>query len=154
MQVTVVAGTWNIRVEAYYKEELYAVGYTTVEVKARQNTNVSIQMNVIVSDDSGSGISGGGGGGGGGGVGGGSVVAGSGDASIAIALSFAGGTDPAKGFNDKLPSTFNLSYELNLINDETPSLKEPIAVNPTTGKTTKLVDPGSYSIEVTAKVNG
>ena len=53
MQVTVVAGTWYIDVEAYLEEALYAVGSATAEVKAGQNTDVLIQMNVVWSDSAG-----------------------------------------------------------------------------------------------------
>ena len=56
---TVFAGTWNISVEAYYGNELYAIGYATVEVKARQNTNVYIQMTVVWNGDAGNGDGGG-----------------------------------------------------------------------------------------------
>ena len=53
VQLTVVAGTWYIDVEAYLGDDLYAVGSTIAVVKAGQNTNVSIQMNVVWSDSAG-----------------------------------------------------------------------------------------------------
>ena len=53
VKVTVVAGTWYIDVEAYLGEALYAMGSATAEVKAGQNTNVLVQMNVVWSDSAG-----------------------------------------------------------------------------------------------------
>ena len=118
----------------YYGEELYSVGSASTEVKAGKTSNVQIQMTVVWSDSAG--------------------IPSSGSSAISISIGFAGGTDPAKGFDDMLPSTLDLSYELYLINNKTPSQKELIAVDPATGKATEQVSPGSYSIEAVAKVNG
>ena len=84
------------------------------------------------------------------GSGGGNAAAG--DPTIAITIGFVGGTDPTKGFNDALPSIFDLSFELTLINEGTTQV-EVIPVDPATGKATKQVSPGNYSMEVNAKVN-
>ena len=64
VSATVAAGLWHIRVDAYYGEELYAVGSAEAEVKAGKTTSVSIQMTVVWAGPN-SGTSGGGGGGGG-----------------------------------------------------------------------------------------
>ena len=53
VQVVVVAGTWQIEVQAYLGMELYAVGSAIAMVKAGQTTNVSIQMNVVWSESAG-----------------------------------------------------------------------------------------------------
>ena len=52
VKVTVVAGTWQIDVEAFLGNVLYAVGSATAQVKAGLNTNVSIQMNVVWTNSS------------------------------------------------------------------------------------------------------
>ena len=49
-KATVVAGVWNIRVEAYFEKELYALGSATAEVKAGRNTDVLIQMTVVLTE--------------------------------------------------------------------------------------------------------
>ena len=134
MKVTVVAGHWDISVEAYYGEELYAVGATGTDVKAGKTSDVSIQMTVVWSDSAG--------------------IPSSTNGAVSITIGFDGGTDHTKGLDDNLPSNLSLNYELNLINDKTPSIKEPVTVDPTTGKATAKVSPGSYSIEAIAKVNG
>ena len=63
-KATVAVGTWHIRVEAFFEEELYAVGSATAEVKAGRNTDVLIQMTVVWTDSAGDANSGGGGSGG------------------------------------------------------------------------------------------
>ena len=136
MNATVVAGHWEIDVEGYFGDELYSVGSATTEVKAGRTSNVAIQMTIVWYNFDGSSSSPGG------------------NTTVSITIGFAGGTDPAKGFDDMLPSTLDLSYEFYLINDKTPSQKEPITVDPATGKATEQVSPGSYSIEAIAKVNG
>jgi len=50
ISVSVVPGTWNISVTAYYQDEVYAMGTGTAEVKAGKITNVSIQMTVVWTD--------------------------------------------------------------------------------------------------------
>jgi len=137
--VTVVAGLWQITVQAYLGEELYAIGDATVEVKAGKNTDVSIQMTVVWN-------------GGGEGVG---VVRGNrGDGIVSIAIGFEGGTDPALGFNDALGSYtgLELSYELELIDSS--GNQEDVPVDAVTGKASKQVSPGNYNITVKAKLNG
>jgi len=47
VSASVVPGTWRVSAEGYLGDELYSVGSTSAEVKARQNTNVIIQMNVV-----------------------------------------------------------------------------------------------------------
>ena len=59
-KASVVAGTWQIEVEAFLGSDLYAEGSTTANVKAGRNTNVTVFMNVVWTPP------GGGGGGGGG----------------------------------------------------------------------------------------
>ena len=48
---TVAAGLWNIGVDAYYGEELYAVGSASADVKAGRTTNVSVQMTVVWTEE-------------------------------------------------------------------------------------------------------
>ena len=53
VKATVVAGLWTITATAYYGEEIYATGAETTEVKAGQNTSVTIRMNVVWTDNAG-----------------------------------------------------------------------------------------------------
>ena len=66
-KATVAPGLWHIEVEAFYGNDLYAIGSGSAEVKAGKNTSVTIFMSVVRSEGGAVG-----GGGGGGGVGGGS----------------------------------------------------------------------------------
>ena len=52
-KAAVVPGLWTIGVEAYFGEELYAVGSSIAEVKAGRNTDVSVQMTVVWTDTAG-----------------------------------------------------------------------------------------------------
>ena len=60
VKATVAAGLWNIDVTAYNEDKIYAVGFTSVEVKAGRNTDVTVQMTVVWTEPV---VKGGGGGG-------------------------------------------------------------------------------------------
>ena len=49
-RATVVAGLWHIDVKGYYGKELYSTGSTSVDVKARQTTDVSVKMTIVWKD--------------------------------------------------------------------------------------------------------
>ena len=53
ISIAVVPGLWQIGVEAYYGEELYAVGAESADVKAGRSTSVLVQMTVVWSDSAG-----------------------------------------------------------------------------------------------------
>ena len=136
VKTAVVAGHWEISAKGYIGEELYSEGYSSVEVRAGRNTNVSVPMTVVWNDSSSPPTGGGGG------------------STIDISLGFTGGIVPAKGFDDSLPPALGLSYELFLINNANPALPKKITIDPVTGKASEQVSPGNYSIDVNAYVNG
>ena len=138
-KAVVVPGLWKIDVEGYLGVELYSEGSESIEVEAGRTSNVSIHMDVVWT-----GLAGGGGGGTGG-----TVIT-----TVSLSVGFDSGTDPAKGFNDALPSTLSLGYEATLTNNINSALKEGIYIDPGTGKASKQVSPGNYSLTVRAKING
>ena len=44
---TVAPGLWNINVQAFFADKLYAIGSASTDVKAGKTSNVTIQMNVV-----------------------------------------------------------------------------------------------------------
>ena len=61
-KASVAPGTWEILVEAFFGEEIYAKGSAKVEIRARQSASVTVKMTVIwAGGASGSGSGGGGG---------------------------------------------------------------------------------------------
>jgi len=50
VSVAVAPGLWNISVEAFYGDELYAVGTESADVKAGKSTSVLVQMTVVWMD--------------------------------------------------------------------------------------------------------
>ena len=50
-KATVMPGHWNISVEAYLGDELYAIGSASTEVRAGKTSNVTVQMTVVWGND-------------------------------------------------------------------------------------------------------
>ena len=53
VSIAVAPGLWQISVQAFYGEELYAVGTESAEVKAGRSTSVLVQMTVVWTDTTG-----------------------------------------------------------------------------------------------------